>query len=98
MAWTMHLRRVGYRLQQLGGSFITHFPHQSSMAKMEVENGQDMNEHAAVDLNDHVRARTDRALKEFSQWLHLNVDEASRVDKCDDFQEDEVFLWAKEDA
>ena len=98
MAWTMHLRRVGYRLQQLGGSFITHFPHQSSMAKMEVENGQDMNEHAAVDLNDHVRARTERALKEFSQWLHLNVDEASRVDKCDDFQEDEVFLWAKEDA
>jgi Glycosyl-transferase for dystroglycan len=98
MAWTMHLRRVGYRLQQVGGSFIAHFPHPSSMAKLEVENEQDVNEQGAVDLNDHVRVRTDRALKEFSQWLHLNVDEASRLDKCDDFQEDDVFLWAKEDA
>jgi hypothetical protein len=54
MAWTMQLRRVGYRLQQVGGSFVAHFPHPDSQAKLESEKGPGPNE--------NVRDRSDTTL------------------------------------
>lgn len=94
MAWMMHLRRTGYRLQQVGGSFVAHFPHTSSQAKLEWEQALKLNDNsgAGVELNNHLRGRSDQTLEEFARWLLAKVDDESRLDKCNDFEGDEDNL------
>jgi len=89
-AWMMHLRRVGYRLQQVGGSFVTHFPHPSSLAKTELEKEliQTELQYSAIKADDTLSHLAERTLAIFTEWLHTEVDDSSRLDKCDDFEED----------
>jgi hypothetical protein len=89
MAWMLHLRRLGYRLQQVDGSFITHFPHLSSQARLEWEKEPDTTDGgAAIDLTKSLRGRTDHTFLAFKKWLEANVADASRLSKCEDFNDD----------
>lgn len=98
MAWTMHLRRVGYRLQQVGGSFVAHFPHLKSQAKLDWETEHDPNEDAGGDLNMFPQDRSDKVLAEFYQWLLAKIDDESRVENCEDFEDEEKLLLVNEEA
>ena len=96
MAWMVHLRRVGYRLQQIGGSFITHFPHVSSSSKLEWEKLPKANEESSKQaIVKYLRGRTDKTFWEFKRWLDVNVDDAARTEKCDDYVDDEDSLWSE---
>ncbi len=87
MEWMLHLRRLGYRLQQIGGSFVTHFPHLSSPAKLEWKNAPLRD--GEIDLTRHLRGWTDNSFVEFSNWLEANVPDYSRLGRCEGFGDDE---------
>lgn len=91
MAWMLHIRRLGYRLQQVGGCFVTHFPHMSSQAQLEWEKQPDT-ESSGINLLKYLRGRTDTTFLEFKKWLETNVEDASRVTVCEDFNDDESSL------
>jgi hypothetical protein len=102
MAWMMHLRRLGFRLQQVGGSFLTHFPHQKSKAKeewektpSELKDSSSLPKDVAgiVDFSRYLRGTADKTFLEFRRWLDTNVPDNSRLAKCEDFEDDDAILW-----
>lgn len=74
MSWMMHLKRVGYDLQQLGGSFLTHFPHPVSTSLMESDES---------DAETLALKKTEAFFEAFQSWLYENISDSSRVKDCE---------------
>lgn len=99
MTWVMQLRRLGYRLGQLN-SFVCHYPHLDSKARMAWEGTTEVGQHAPprpkdpklyLDLK---RGRNDRLFLDFKRWLHSgNVPDRTVVGMCDDHLDDDAKLW-----
>jgi Glycosyl-transferase for dystroglycan len=99
MTWVMQLRRLGYRLGQLN-SFVCHYPHLDSKARMAWEGTTEAGQHAPprpkdpklyLDLK---RGRNDRLFLDFKRWLHSgDVPDRTIVGMCDDHLDDDAKLW-----
>lgn len=102
MTWIMHLRRVGYTFWQLGESFVVHYPHLDSAARLQWNGGlhgeQLSKPDANTDLLQYKRAQTDRTFVEFRKWLHSNVPDHTRVGKCDNAMDDDSKLWLEREG
>jgi hypothetical protein len=98
----VHLRQLGYRLQQVGQVFLVHFPHSKSEAMLawEIsppqldENGAEPKDVAkVVDYSTFLRGKVDRTYLEFQRWLQTNVPNKTILRKCEDFEDDDASLW-----
>ena len=87
MEWIQHLRRVGFRFKQLGGSFVTHIPHGDSPAKIEWNKEH---QKGNTQITNRLRGRIHDKYIEFIKWLEENVPDTSRLKKCESFEDDEV--------
>jgi hypothetical protein len=96
MTWVMQLRRAGYRLSQLGGSFVVHYPHLDSKARMHWnggEGGVQMKKPTDTDLAKFKRGQIDQTFSQFRSWLTENVPDETVLDKCADALNDDERLW-----
>jgi hypothetical protein len=107
ITWIMHLRRIGYRFQQLGvgGDFIIHVPHAESTSRVKWNHGplrkqpggkkKDVNprEMGDVDWLKYKRGRIDSLYVAFQQWLDQHVPDTSRVALCKGVLDKEEKLW-----
>jgi len=98
----MQLRRQGYRLSQLGHSFLVHYPHLDSAARQHWNGGkngapvrkEDLT--AAEQLRDLKRAAVDKTFVAFKQWLEETVPDETMLGKCHDAFNDDERLWVEE--
>jgi len=101
MTWVMQLRRSGYRLRQLGGSFLVHYPHLDSPARMHWNGGKHgapvRKPHDESALANFKRGQIDHAFVEFRAWLDRTVPDDTAVPKCADALDDDQRLWIEHD-
>ena len=101
MTWVMQLRRAGYRLRQLGGSFLVHYPHLDSPARMHWNGGKHgapvRKPHDESALANFKRGQIDHAFVEFRAWLDRTVPDDTAVPKCEDALDDDQRLWIEHD-
>jgi hypothetical protein len=66
----MQVRRAGYKFSQVGGAFVTHYPHAESSSK-KLWNDKEHDKREAVDA----------IFDEFNSWL-LTLPDEQRVPLC----------------
>jgi hypothetical protein len=97
MTWVMQLVRSGYAFWQLGESFLVHYPHLDSSARMQWNGGpqgeQLSKPKPGSDLTDYKRAQTDQTFIEFRDWLYAEIPDKTRIPKCDEAMDDDAKLW-----
>jgi hypothetical protein len=109
MTWMMQLRREGYNFSQLGGAFVVHYPHLDSVSRMEWNLGPQeiqpfrgddgkmyKNRPADVKIADwttYKRGRVDAVFVAFRKWLETEIEDQSRVQMCEDKEDDDTKLW-----
>jgi hypothetical protein len=96
MTWIMQLRRSGYQLFQLGSSFVVHYPHLDSKARMTWnggENGAQLRKPVRGDLSQFKRAQVDRTFVAFREWLAQHVPDQTVIGRCEDALNDDAKLW-----
>jgi Glycosyl-transferase for dystroglycan len=97
ITWIMHLRRAGWTMQQLGESFLVHFPHRASDARLAWDGGPKTSynpnpDRSSVDLH---RYETDRIFIQFKRWLMTEVPEDMRLPACEAAEQDDSRLWTE---
>ena len=100
--------RSGYRLSQLGGGYVVHYPHLDSASRMEwnespqavqpvKSNGKWHRSKPeaiqGIDWTAYKRGRVDATFVEFRNWLVENVPDESIIPKCQDAEDDDSKLW-----
>lgn len=109
MTWVMQLRREGYIFSQVGGAFVVHYPHLDSASRMEWNNGPDeiqpfrgedgkMHKKQPADVKrtdweNYKRGQVDAVFITFRRWLQSEVEDTSRVQMCEDREDDDSRLW-----
>jgi hypothetical protein len=97
MTWVMQLRHAGYAFWQLGESFLVHYPHLDSSARLQWnggENGKQLSKpKSSANLLDYKRAQTDQTFVEFRDWLAAAVPDETRIPTCDNAMDDDAKLW-----
>ena len=99
MTWVMQLRRMGWKFEQIGESFIVHYPHLDSKARMHWNGGKNGVQLQRPKASMHVdwlafkRGQIDHTFADFRKWLHRNVADESVVPMCSDALNDDVRLW-----
>ena len=112
MTWAMQLRRSGYQFSQLGEAFLVHYPHLDSKSRLEwnkkplelekvdstlVGDVLESEKGDSIDLLSYKRARVDALFLDYRDWLRDNVEDTSRVPKCEKALNDDVRLWIHRD-
>jgi hypothetical protein len=97
MTWVMQLVRSGYSFWQLGESFLVHYPHLDSSARM-LWNGGPHGEQLSKPqpgsiITDYKRFQTDQTFIAFRDWLDDNIPDKTRIPKCDEAMDDDAKLW-----
>jgi hypothetical protein len=108
MTFVMHLRRAGYRFQQIP-SFLVHYPHLDSIARMEWNQkpqelepvvdpqGRKVQKNPtdvqSVDWQQFKRGQVDATFVQFREWLIKTIPNTTRVPCCEDSQDDDSRLW-----
>jgi hypothetical protein len=97
MTWVMQLVRSGYAFWQLGESFLVHYPHLDSNARLQWNGGphgeQLSKPESGSHLADYKRAQTDQTFTEFREWLYAKVPDETRIPPCDEAMDDDAKLW-----
>ena len=109
LAWMMHLIRKGYKLSQVGGAFVVHYPHLESAARVKWnEAPKTLQVHQKrnvirirtpkksdgnLNLHSYKRGQVDELFVAFRKWLEEEVTDSSRVDMCTNAQDDDSKLW-----
>jgi hypothetical protein len=97
MTWVMQLVRSGYAFWQLGESFLVHYPHLDSSARLQWNGGPHGKQLSRPDpdsnLSDYKRAQTDQTFTEFREWLYAKVPDETRILPCDEAMDDDAKLW-----
>ena len=97
MTWVMQLRRAGYKLGQLGQSFVVHYPHLDSKARMHWNGGsggqQLRGKPKQSNLLEFKRGQVDQTFLRFREWLEIAVPDETVVGKCKDALDDDQKLW-----
>jgi hypothetical protein len=109
MTWVMQLRREGYLFSQVGGAFVVHYPHLDSASRMEWNHGPEeiqpfrgadgkMHKKQPVDIKltdwvNYKRGQVDAVFITFRTWLQSEVEDTSRVQMCEDREDDDSRLW-----
>jgi hypothetical protein len=101
MTWVMQLRREGYKLLQLGQSFVVHYPHLDSKARLRWNGGKNGRQLRKPQLQkdksssylDYKRGQIDQTFLDFRAWLEANVPDQTFVPKCLDAFNDDEKLW-----
>ena len=70
LKWIMQVRRAGYKFSQVGGAFVTHYPHAESSSK-KLWNDKEHDKREAVDA----------IFDEFNSWL-LTLPDEQRLPLC----------------
>jgi hypothetical protein len=101
MTWVMQLVRSGYAFWQLGESFLVHYPHLDSSARLQWNGGAHGKQLSKPDpdsnLTDYKRAQTDQTFIEFRKWLYAEIPDETRISPCDDAMDDDAKLWVSRD-
>ena len=98
MTWIMQLRRSGYVFSQVGTSFVVHYPHLDSKARLHWNGGE---QGIQIQRPEHIvgkdlkRSRVDRTFVEFRTWLEQNVPDQTIVGKCQHAMNDDATLWVE---
>ena len=100
MTWIMQLRRAGYQLQQVGHSFVVHYPHLDSPARMHWNGGnpgQPMMRKPAQESSwqELKRHQVDATFVEFRRWLTTMTPDQTRLQQCGDAMNDDEKLWVE---
>ena len=109
LAWMMHLVRQGYKLSQVGGAFVVHYPHLESAARVKWNEAPEklqvhQERHVIrvrtpkksdgnLNLHSFKRGQVDELFVAFRKWLEEEVTDISRVDMCKNAQDDDSKLW-----
>ena len=96
LTWVMHLRRLGYQFWQLGTSFLVHYPHLDSKARLAWNggpNGRRIAKPKIDELLQYKRARNDQTFLEFRKWLGRNVSDQTKMGMCINAMDDDQKLW-----
>jgi hypothetical protein len=97
MTWVMQLVRSGYAFWQLGESFLVHYPHLDSSARLQWNGGPHGKQLSKPDpnsnLTDYKRAQTDQTFIEFREWLYAEIPDETRIPPCDEAMDDDAKLW-----
>lgn len=108
MTMVMQMLRSGYRLSQLGGGFLVHYPHLDSNSRLEWNESPenvlpkkiDGKWHQVkpknvkgVEWTAYKRGRVDATFVEFRNWLKEEVPDESLISKCQDAEDDDSKLW-----
>jgi hypothetical protein len=108
MTMVMQMLRSGYRLSQLGGGFLVHYPHLDSNSRLEWNESPenvlpkkiDGRWHQVkpknvkgVEWTAYKRGRVDATFVEFRNWLKEEVPDESLISKCQDAEDDDSKLW-----
>lgn len=98
ITWIMHLRRLGWKLFQLGEAFVTHFPHPESQAKQVWKVVPDKKRRYKMQeesIRDAIRVRNEQLFVAFKRWMQEKVPDQTRVSKCldDTFGQDDDAWW-----
>lgn len=98
MTWVMQLRRYGYKLFQIGGAFVVHYPHLESTARLHWNGGANGEllqkpNHSLVNLSAYKRGQIDETFVKFRTWLAQNVADETVVPQCDISLNDDERLW-----
>jgi len=104
MTWIMHLRRAGWEFWQLGESFLVHYPHLDSKARMHWNGGQHgeqlrkpNDKHEKVNWLSFKRGQIDRTFVDFRKWLYENVPDHTKVPMCENALDDDQRLWVNKE-
>ena len=89
--WIMHLLRLGYRFEQVGGGFVVKLlpstEHKMPLSEPNAEDAITINNNAASRSLRKKRNRKQQFTRQsFLKWLHQTVPDERLVDKCDDFE------------
>lgn len=109
ISWILHLRRAGWKLTQLGGSFVVHYPHTPSEARVAWDGGPKSSRRSQKRHNPHrvialpnaeelARFATDQRFVQFKHWLSEQVPDRMRLPACDSADNDDSRLWLKKPA
>lgn len=98
MTWIMQLRRSGYKFSQLGESFVVHYPHLDSKARMHWNGGskgqQLRRKPQKSQYLDYKRGQIDKRFLEFRSWLEASIPDETVVGKCKSGSlDDDEKLW-----
>lgn len=97
MTWVMQLVHSGYAFWQLGESFLVHYPHLDSSARLQWNGGphgeQLSKPEPGSNLTDYKRAQTDQTFIEFRDWLYSEIPDKTRIPKCEEAMDDDAKLW-----
>jgi Glycosyl-transferase for dystroglycan len=94
-AWMMQTRRSGYHYKQTGASYIVHYPHGPSPARLHF-NGGPNGELMANPKNNTAafkRGQIDRTYVAFRNWLSATIPDETVVSLCEDAEDDNHDLW-----
>jgi hypothetical protein len=101
MTWVMQLVRSGYAFWQLGESFLVHYPHLDSSARLQWNGGphgeQLFEPERGHLITEYKRAQTDQTFVKFRDWLDDKIPDKTRIPKCDEAMDDDAKLWVDED-
>ena len=97
MTWIMQLRRMGYTFWQLN-TFLLHYPHLDSMARMHWNGGEDGEQlrkpsDPDFDWLSTKRGRVDQTFVEFRKWLHRTIPDQTQIPLCANALNDDGRLW-----
>lgn len=106
MTWFLQLRREGYSLYQIA-SFLVHYPHMDSKARLVWNGGSDGKRISRPKGNKgddfwlkYKRGRNDMAFVRFREWLKRDIEDRTRIGSCKDAMDvdDDAKLWVDHDA
>jgi hypothetical protein len=112
MTWMMQVIRRGYRLSQVGGAYLVHYPHLDSTSRQvwnEAPEPLKVGDQGQVrkpkkndgnlHLADYKRGQVDQLFLEFRKWLEDSIPETvSRLHPCQSAQDDDSKLWIDHEA
>jgi hypothetical protein len=102
VTWFLHLLRLGYNFQQVGGVFVVHFPHEESKSKQvwkrhpkALKNWYDnpATKNVTANLLDFKRGEVDRYFIEFRRWLEQEIPDETKLGRCENWADQDHRLW-----
>jgi hypothetical protein len=102
MTWVMHLRRAGWKFWQVGHSFVVHYPHLDSKARMRWNGGKNgiqlRKPVKSVDWLAFKRGQIDSTFLAFRKWLHEQVPDQTQIPMCQGALNDDERLWVDRES